>query len=62
VLEIVKAKAAGQEIEKPPPEPEPTPDLLGALEASIADAKKRGAGKGARAKSGGGKKREKAKA
>ncbi|MFL5826509.1 MAG: Ku protein [Thermoleophilaceae bacterium] len=62
VLEIVKAKAAGETIEPPPPEPQAAPDLLGALEASIADAKKRGGGKRAGAKSGGAKKREKAKA
>jgi DNA end-binding protein Ku len=51
VLELVKAKAAGKEIEAPPPAPGPAPDLLGALEASIAEAKKKGGGR-KRAKAG----------
>ncbi|MBX5468854.1 MAG: Ku protein [Thermoleophilaceae bacterium] len=45
VLELVRAKAAGETIEPPPPAPGPAPDLLGALEASLAEARKRGGGK-----------------
>ena len=37
VMALIEAKAAGKEVEVPEvPEPEPTPDLLAALEASLA--------------------------
>jgi DNA end-binding protein Ku len=48
VLEMIEAKAEGQEISvQPAEEPEPVPDLMAALEASLAAAKKdKGAGNG----------------
>jgi DNA end-binding protein Ku len=46
VLEMIEAKAEGQEIAvQPAEEPEPVPDLMAALEASLAAAKKGGDGK-----------------
>jgi DNA end-binding protein Ku len=46
VLELVRAKAEGREVESGPvPEPEATDDLLAALEASLADAKQRATAK-----------------
>jgi DNA end-binding protein Ku len=45
VLEMIEAKAEGQEIAvQPVEEPEPVPDLMAALEASLAAAKKDGKG------------------
>jgi DNA end-binding protein Ku len=48
VLEMIEAKADGQEIAvQPSEEPEPVPDLMAALEASLANAKKdKGSGSG----------------
>jgi DNA end-binding protein Ku len=49
VLEMIEAKAEGQEIVlQPAEEPEPVPDLMAALEASVAAAKEKG-GTGAKA-------------
>lgn len=47
VLELIERKAEGEEIvlEAPPEEPKKVPDLMAALEASIADAKRQGGGK-----------------
>ena len=44
VLELIERKAEGEEIvlEAPPEEPEKVPDLMAALEASVADAKRQG--------------------
>jgi DNA end-binding protein Ku len=44
VLDMIERKAQGEEIviEAPPEEPKKAPDLMAALEASIADAKKQG--------------------
>jgi DNA end-binding protein Ku len=44
VLDLVERKAQGEEVvlEAPPEEPKKVPDLMSALEASIADAKKQG--------------------
>jgi len=55
VLELIEAKAEGQEISIAPPEAEPAavPDLMAALEASIASAKRQGGGSSAPAKAGG---------
>jgi DNA end-binding protein Ku len=49
VLDLIERKAEGEEIvlEAPPEEPKKVPDLMAALEASIADAKRQG---GSRAK------------
>ncbi len=49
VLELIEAKAEGQEISIAPAEEEPAavPDLMAALEASIASAKRQGGGSGA---------------
>jgi DNA end-binding protein Ku len=51
VLDLIERKAQGEEIviEAPPEEPKKVPDLMAALEASIADAKKQG-GSGAKPK------------
>jgi DNA end-binding protein Ku len=71
VLELIERKAAGEEIAVQPEAPQPArvPDLMAALEASLAAVKDKDAGEGdgdgaapkKKAKSGGGKK-EKAKA
>jgi DNA end-binding protein Ku len=46
LLALIDRKAKGEEIElPPPPEPEETPDLLAALEASLAKGKSSGKGK-----------------
>jgi DNA end-binding protein Ku len=52
VLELIEAKAEGQEISVAPAEEEPAavPDLMAALEASIASAKRQGGGSSAPAK------------
>ncbi len=46
VLELIERKAAGEEVvvEAPPEEPQKVPDLMAALEASIAEAKRQGGG------------------
>ncbi|MGI8593145.1 MAG: Ku protein, partial [Solirubrobacteraceae bacterium] len=56
VLELIERKAAGEEVAVQPAaeEPAPVPDLMAALEASIAAAKEKGDG-GAKAKSSGAK-------
>jgi DNA end-binding protein Ku len=61
VLEMIEAKAEGQEIAvQPSDEPEPVPDLMAALEASLAAAKGKsgGGGNGKGASGGGGKKKK----
>jgi DNA end-binding protein Ku len=52
VLDLIERKAQGEEIvlEAPPEEPKKVPDLMAALEASIASAKGQGGGKRAKAK------------
>jgi DNA end-binding protein Ku len=67
VLELIEAKAEGQEIAIQPADEEPqeVPDLMAALEASLAAVKDPEAGasdgkSNGKAKSGGGKQREKA--
>ncbi len=65
VLELIERKAAGEEIVAQPAAEEPArvPDLMAALEASLAAVKEdKSDGKKSSSKSGGGKKREKAKA
>jgi DNA end-binding protein Ku len=56
VLDMIERKAQGEEIviEAPPEEPKKAPDLMAALEASIADAKKQG-GSGSKPKRAGSK-------
>ena len=46
VLDLIERKAEGEEVvlEAPPEEPKKVPDLMAALEASIADAKRQGGG------------------
>ncbi len=53
VLDMIERKAEGEEvvIEAPPEEPKKAPDLMAALEASIADAKKQSGGGAKRKKS-----------
>ena len=51
VLEMIEAKAEGQEISvQPAEEPAPVPDLMAALEASLEAAKDKGGGNGAATK------------
>ena len=54
VIELIEAKAEGQEIAIQPTEeePEPVPDLMAALEASIASAKRQGGSSGSKAPKG----------
>ncbi len=52
VLELIRRKAAGEEVAPPEEEEaEPAPDLLGALEASLGDGKRSGGGKRSGARS-----------
>jgi non-homologous end joining protein Ku len=57
VLDLIEQKAQGKEIAvQPVEEPQPVPDLMAALEASVAAARKgSGAGGGAKASNGAGK-------
>ena len=52
VLDLIERKAQGEEvvIEAPPEEPKKVPDLMAALEASIADSKRQGGAKKPRAR------------
>jgi DNA end-binding protein Ku len=63
VLDLIERKAEGEEIvlEAPPEQPKKVPDLMAALEASIADAKGQSGGKQKRARSRGSQSRDGAK-